>query len=447
MKGHIVFLSSAHPPEDKRVFAKEAITLAAAGWRVTHLCPWPGSGPAAYDKDGVRIATYRRGKRIVQRAFGVLALARRGLSERPDVLHCNEVDSWVSGLLAKLWSRGKVRVVFDVHEHYPSTFAESRFPPALRPFVAATLRLLFRALTPFTDRIVFAKRTVAPDYPGAGAKGVLVQNFAPAASPSPSPPVLPPLSPASLAFPSPAWAGQGRGEGGGPHSVHPGPGASRAERPPSPNPLPPRLGGEGSKGSEGARAGVAEEGRTLTLIHVGLISRLRGWPQLLAAMAQLPTPARLHVIGTFNDGSEADFQAEVARLGLAEQVQHHSWMPFDAMMTACRAADIGLVLFQPGTQNHVFASPHKLFDYWLAGLPVIAPDFAVEVRAFMEDAQGGMLVDPSDPAAIARATAALADPALRRTLGQAGRAAVLARYNWEAEAAKLITMYRTLLPA
>jgi glycosyltransferase involved in cell wall biosynthesis len=386
VQGHIVFLSSAHPPEDKRVFAKQAITLAEAGYRVTHVCPHPGEGADSYEKSGVRIVTYRRGRRILQRALGVFALARRGLAEKPDALHCNEVDSWVSGLVAKLASRGRVRVVFDVHEHYPSTFAESRFPPALRSAVAATLRMLFRALTPFTSRIVFAKRTVAPDFParywpGAGARGVLVQNFSPRA------------------------------------------------------------------GLPAVPAVAREAAAPLTLIHVGLISRLRGWPQLLEAMARLAVPPHLRVIGTFNDGSEPEFLAEAERLGLRERIRHDAWMPFDTMMEACAAADIGLVLFQPGTQNHVFASPHKLFDYWLAGLPVIAPDFAVEVQAFMQDAGGGLLVDPADPEAIAAAITQLADPARRAALGQAGRAAVLDRYNWETEAAKLLAMYRALLPA
>jgi glycosyltransferase involved in cell wall biosynthesis len=190
-----------------------------------------------------------------------------------------------------------------------------------------------------------------------------------------------------------------------------------------------------------------EAAAPLTLIHVGLISRLRGWPQLLEAMARLAVPPHLRVIGTFNDGSEPEFLAEAERLGLRERIRHDAWMPFDTMMEACAAADIGLVLFQPGTQNHVFASPHKLFDYWLAGLPVIAPDFAVEVQAFMQDAGGGLLVDPADPEAIAAAITQLADPARRAALGQAGRAAVLDRYNWETEAAKLLAMYRALLPA
>jgi glycosyltransferase involved in cell wall biosynthesis len=381
MSGHVVFLSSAHPPEDKRVFAKQAATLAAAGFRVTHLCPHPGEGPVAWTRDGVAIRTFPRPRGIVGRALAIPRLAWRARALGADVLHCNEVDSWLAGLLAKALSRGRRCAVFDVHEHYPSAFAESRFPQPLRPIVAAGLRLLFRALTPATDRIVFAKRSVAPDFPGAGDRGVLVQNFSPRA----------------------------------------------------------------------ALAGVARPARAagapLALIHVGLVSRLRGWPQLLAAMARVDTPVRLHVIGTFNDDSEADFHAEAARLGLATRIRHDAWMPFPDMLAACAAADIGLVLFQPGTQNHVFASPHKLFDYWLAGLPVIAPEFAVEVRDFMAEAEGGLLVDPGDPAAIAGAITRLADAGLRARLGENGRQAVLGRFNWEIEAEKLLAMYRTLLPA
>jgi glycosyltransferase involved in cell wall biosynthesis len=373
----IVFLSSAHPPDDKRVFAKEAVSLAAAGHAVTHLCPWPGSGPRGWRQDGVTIRTYPKPRGILGRALAVPALALRARASGAAVLHCNEVDSWIAGLLAKAIGFGRPRVVFDVHEHYPSTFAESRFPRPLRPLVAGGLTLLFRALSAFTDRKVFANRGVADGM--SWRRAVLVRNFSSRAVPVTAP----------------------------------------------------------------AKA----EGAPLTLVHVGLMSRPRGWPQLLAAMARLPMPVRLHVIGTFNDGSLPDFTDEAERLGLAENIRHDAWMPYEAMMAACAAADIGLVLFQPGLRNHVFATPHKLFDYWLAGLPVIAPGFSIELRDYVNKTAAGLLVDPSDPDAIAAAIARLADPALRRAMGEAGRDAVLRRYNWETEAETLLAMYAELLPA
>jgi glycosyltransferase involved in cell wall biosynthesis len=373
----IVFLSSAHPPLDKRVFAKEAVSLAAAGHAVTHLCPWPGDGPRAWRQDGVEIRTYPRPHGILARAMAIPALALRARRSGARVLHCNEVDSWIAGLLAKAIGLGRPRVVFDVHEHYPSTFAESRFPAALRPLVAGGMTVLLRLLAAVTDRIVFANRGVAEGM--SWRRAVLVRNFPPR--------------------------------------------ATRAERPARPADAP------------------------LTLVHVGLMSRPRGWPALLAAMARLDFPVRLRVIGTFNDGSLPDFLREADRLGLAGRIRHEAWMPYEAMLAATAEADVGLILFQPGLRNHVFATPHKLFDYWLAGLPVIAPDFSVELREYIDETGGGVLVDPADPAAIAAAIRRLAEPALRRAMGEAGRDAVLRRYNWEAEAATLLAMYDGLLPA
>jgi len=373
----IVFLSSAHPPEDKRVLVKEAASLAAAGYDVVHLCPYPGEGPLQWQRDGVAIETYPRPHGILARALAIPSLALRARRSGAAVLHCNEVDSWISGLLAKAMGFGDPRVVFDVHEHYPSTFAESRFPPALQPVVSGLMKAMFRALSPVTDALVFANRNVGEGF--STRRAVLVRNF-----------------------------------------------SSRA----APAALPARSAADG-----------------LTLIHVGLMSRPRGWPQLLAAMAALEMPVRLHVVGTFNDGSGPAFAAEAARLGLSARIRHDAWMKYEDMMAACAAADIGLVLFQPGLRNHVFATPHKLFDYWLAGLPVIAPDFAVELRDYVNETGGGLLVDPSDPAALAAAIRRLADPALRQRMGEAARSAVLERFNWEAEAETLRALYARLLPS
>lgn len=376
---HIVFLSSAHPPEDKRVFAKEAVSLAAAGYEVTHLCPYPGTGPREWQKDGVAIRTYPRPHGILKRALAVPSLALRARRSGADALHCNEVDSWISGLVAKVLGLGRPRVVFDVHEHYPSTFAESRFPPMLRPAVAGALKLLFRLLSPATDRLVFANRNVGEGFDRSRA--VLVRNFP------------------ARAAPAPAAATPKQGRGG------------------------------------------------LRLIHVGLMSKPRGWPQLLAAMAQLDIPVHLHLVGTFNDGSQLEFDRLAGYLGLSARIRHDPWMPYDRMLAACAAADAGLVLFQPGLRNHMFATPHKLFDYWLAGLPVIAPDFAVELSDYVNQTGAGILVDPSDPAAIAGAIARLAEPDVGPRMGEAGRRAVMERFNWENEAETLRALYAALLPA
>jgi glycosyltransferase involved in cell wall biosynthesis len=79
-----------------------------------------------------------------------------------------------------------------------------------------------------------------------------------------------------------------------------------------------------------------------------------------------------------------------------------------------------------------------------AGLPVIAPDFAEEVAAVVTRAGCGLLVDSGDPDSVGGAVAALADPARRAALGDAGWRAARDIFAWEAEAARLVGLYRSL---
>ena len=186
----------------------------------------------------------------------------------------------------------------------------------------------------------------------------------------------------------------------------------------------------------------------LTLLHLGAIGRARGWPQILAALALLPADTRLLVIGRFTDGSEAAFQAEAARLGLAGRIACTGWLPADAALRRAAAeADVNLVLFQPGEENHRLALPHKLFDGLAAGLPVVAPDFADGVAGIVREAGCGVLADVTDPAAIAAAIMELADPARRAALGAAGRRAAEGAWGWAGEAARLVALHRALAAA
>ena len=181
-------------------------------------------------------------------------------------------------------------------------------------------------------------------------------------------------------------------------------------------------------------------------MHLGLISRLRGWPQILDAMSRAQSSdMSLLIIGEFLDDSRVEFDRRAAELGLNDQVEILDWMPFEQAFRKLSSCDIGLITLQPGVQNHVFAMPHKLFDYMLAGLAVIIPSFAVEVAPIVKATNCGILVDTSDVAAIVDCLDNLA--AERREciqMGQRGRAAVIEEFNWESEVERLIDMYRDL---
>jgi glycosyltransferase involved in cell wall biosynthesis len=89
--------------------------------------------------------------------------------------------------------------------------------------------------------------------------------------------------------------------------------------------------------------------------------------------------------------------------------------------------------------------PQKMFEYMAAGLPIIASDFPLW-REIIGGIGCGILVDSLQPNAIAAAIEfILAHPNEAEEMGSHGQAAVLAHYNWETQAKKLIDLYSGLL--
>lgn len=270
--------------------------------------------------------------------------------------------------------------IFDVHEHYPEDFADFHCPLWLRPAARSALAVFINILSRFTSGVVLAKSSLEDSFSHLPRHRVAVVENFVSLS------VLKVLEqPKSL-------------------------------RPP------------------------------LRLIHLGLLSRARGWPQLLEGLALTQRrDFELLVLGEFNDGTEAEFQSEVARLGLNGQVRSEAWLPYDQAMAQVDSSDVGLIVFQPGYFNHVHALPHKMFDYMASELAIIGPEFAVDVARIVRESECGLLVDPSRPGSIADAVVRLCeDKELAQTLGRRGRQAVTQRYNWEAESAKLLALYRRL---
>jgi glycosyltransferase involved in cell wall biosynthesis len=89
--------------------------------------------------------------------------------------------------------------------------------------------------------------------------------------------------------------------------------------------------------------------------------------------------------------------------------------------------------------------PHKLFDYMRESKPVIVPGFSLEVERIVRESECGLLVDVTNPQAIADAALQLLrDPELSARLGANGRNAVEEKYNWQAEEKVLLEAFARL---
>ena len=104
----------------------------------------------------------------------------------------------------------------------------------------------------------------------------------------------------------------------------------------------------------------------------------------------------------------------------------------------------GLVVLHP-SPNYITTEPTKMFEYMAAGIPVIASNFPLWSN-IIKDNDCGLSVDPLDPQAIAAAiNFMINNPKLVQQMGEKGKRAVVERYNWGIEEAKLINLYKSLL--
>ena len=118
-------------------------------------------------------------------------------------------------------------------------------------------------------------------------------------------------------------------------------------------------------------------------------------------------------------------------------------VPPDGVLDVLRGARCGIVVDHP-ISNYLDAYSTKMFEYMACGVPVVCSNFPLWEK-IVGDADCGILVDPLDPPAIAAAIEKLADdPDEARRLGENGRQAILTRFNWEAEFAKLDELYRRM---
>lgn len=93
--------------------------------------------------------------------------------------------------------------------------------------------------------------------------------------------------------------------------------------------------------------------------------------------------------------------------------------------------------------SEFFGSPTKVFEYLSMAKPVIASRLG-QVGEVIRDDQNGLLVEPGDASALARAIERLAmNESLRARLGVAGRQTVIGQYTWRQNAARVFDAMRT----
>ena len=185
----ICILNSRHPVSDTRV-KRIAETLSEAGHEVTVAGPVYGDeGIDPFDErlniTFIGINHQAAGdfekkrslagiiKTILSRINVSFELLKVGLKTKNEVYHCNEMDSWVVGILLKYLLGSKV--IFDVHEYYPARTAEVISNRTLSLLMERVSRFLFYFLSLFSDGFIFINQSLPDLYKFHGVH-VIVRN-------------------------------------------------------------------------------------------------------------------------------------------------------------------------------------------------------------------------------------------------------------------------------
>lgn len=193
------------------------------------------------------------------------------------------------------------------------------------------------------------------------------------------------------------------------------------------------------------RAAASGDCRYL-LIYQGIFVPNRGLPELIAAMRGLPDCA-LALVGYGHIQDE--LEGIVSQEGLGARVRLFEAVPFATLMGYTAASDVGVIPLIGSCLSYVHAAPNKLFEFMMAGIPVVVSDLPEMARVVREERVGTLIEDPSDPASIALAVQDVLqmDEPLAE-MGARARDAALARYVWETDREAYLDVFRELtIPA
>ncbi len=181
-------------------------------------------------------------------------------------------------------------------------------------------------------------------------------------------------------------------------------------------------------------------------LYQGNIQPDRQLDRLVRAAAFLQGNTVIALMGKADTSALAELHALIENEGVSERVKIIPPVPYAELLDWTASADVGLCILPVGYTRHLdVCLPNKLFEYAMAGLPVLASslDAITEVvRAY----ELGRILPSLEPADIGAAiNAMLADTAALARMRANGLAIARQEFCWEKERPRLLDIYRLVL--
>ncbi len=186
---------------------------------------------------------------------------------------------------------------------------------------------------------------------------------------------------------------------------------------------------------------------TRIVLYQGNLQRNRGLDKVVQAAAFLERDIVIVMMGKGMGTTQKELEALIASLGVADRVKIIPPVPrYEDVLDWTASADIGLILYTPNYSLAVkLILPNKLFEYIMAGVPVLATqlDAVVDVIRTYNVGQVVSSVVPMDIAAAINTM--LADPAALAHMSRNALEAARRELHWEKESQQLIHLYQSVM--
>jgi colanic acid/amylovoran biosynthesis glycosyltransferase len=163
----------------------------------------------------------------------------------------------------------------------------------------------------------------------------------------------------------------------------------------------------------------------LRIVAVGTLHEVKGQAHLIAACRQLADRGLPFACRFIGDGPDREaLVTSVRASGLDDRIEFVGRLASEQVAAELGRSDVLVAPSVPTRGGKREGIPVVLMEVMASGLPVVASRLS-GIPELVADGESGILVAPGDEAGLADALERLAlDPALRRRLGDAGRATV-----------------------
>ena len=178
-------------------------------------------------------------------------------------------------------------------------------------------------------------------------------------------------------------------------------------------------------------------------LYQGNIQPDRGLDRLIYAATYLEQNMVIVIMGKGPEETQEQLKTLIQSQGVADRVKILPPVPYAELLEWTASADLGLIIYSPQhSQNIQMCLPNKLFEYMMAGLPVLVSPLDV-VSEVIRTYDVGTVAPSLVPADIGKAISIMLDD--KQALARMSCNALAAAQNefcWEKESRLLIELYQ-----